>query len=49
MIGQVRRSDGTINLFPFIIQKIKEVLENDDIKDIYIEDILKQSWLCLKE
>ena len=34
MIGEIKRSDGTTNIFPFIIQKIKEVLENDDIKDI---------------
>lgn len=35
MIGEIKRSDGTTNIFPFIIQKIEEILESDkDIKDI---------------
>lgn len=35
MIGQINRPDGTINIFPFTIQKIEEILESDkDIKDI---------------
>lgn len=35
MIGEIKRSDGTTNIFPFTIQKIEEILESDkDIKDI---------------
>ena len=29
MIGQIKRDDGTTNIFPFIIQRIQQDLESD--------------------
>lgn len=33
MIGQIKRDDGTTNIFPFIIQRIQQDLESDTEMD----------------
>lgn len=38
MIGQIKKDNGKTNIFPFIIQKIKEDIE----KDTSIDDITKR-------
>lgn len=48
MIGQIKRDDGTTNIFPFIIQRIQQDLESDIEMNSMVRRKL-ETELCLLE